>query len=137
MARIEDEYADVLQNIEFGIVATYRQHPEMSDYDVMRMLEALMDTYKAEKIGRAPRNFGLSDVEQLCMDAVHRMCVWRLGRTGLPGGAPWSADREMEHSSVDEILLCLKRVLKSTKRWNKDGGRQGYLNFVAQFVSHP
>lgn len=106
----------------------------MSDYDVMRMLEALMGIYKAEKMRRAPRNFRLSDVERLCMDAVQSVCEWRLGRAGLPGGVPWSTDQEMEHSSVDEILLCLTRVLKSAKRWNKDGGRQGYLNFGAQFV---
>ena len=35
--RVEDQYADVLQNIEFGIVTAYKSHPEMSDYDVMRM----------------------------------------------------------------------------------------------------
>ena len=134
MARVEDEYMDVLQNIEFGIVATYREHPEMSDYDVMRMLDALVDSYKGENIGRAPRDFGLSDLERLCLDAVRRMCERRLGRAVLPSGAPSSADEEMEHKTVDEIILCLKKVLKSVKRRNKDGGRQGYLNFVIQYV---
>ncbi len=34
----------------------------------------------------------------------------------------------------DEIIACLKRVKKSVQRWNKHGGRQGYLNFVQQYV---
>jgi hypothetical protein len=134
MARVEDQYADVLQNIEFGIVATYRGHPEMSDYDVMRTLEALIDNYTAEKIGRSPRDFGLSDVERLLMDSVRVMCEWRLGRGSLPGGPASSRGTAPEPKSVDEIILCLRRILKSAKRWNRDGGKQGYLNFVIQYV---
>ena len=134
MIRIEDKYTDVLQNIEFGIVMTYRDHPELSDYGVMRMLEALIDSYTAEKIGRSPRHFSLSDVEHLLLENVRRMCEWRLGRASLSNNA--SKDKEIvpEPKSVDEIVLCLKRILKSVNRWNKSGGRQGYLNFIIQYV---
>ena len=134
MPRVEDQYLDVLQNIESGIVATYREHAEMSDYEVMRMLEALIDRYAAEKIGRPPRDFGLSEVERLLLDAVRRRCEWRLGRGGVPGGLAPSVGMAPEPKTVDEIILCLKRVLKSAKRWHKDGGRQGYLRFVIQYV---
>ncbi|MCG2791596.1 MAG: hypothetical protein L6305_07590 [Actinomycetia bacterium] len=134
MIRVEDKYTDVLQNIEFGIVMTYRNHPELSDYGVMRMLEAIIDSYTAEKIGRSPRHFLLSDVEHLLLENVRRMCEWRLGRASLSDDA--SKDKEIapEPKSVDEIVLCLKRILKSVNRWNKRGGRQGYLNFVIQYV---
>ena len=134
MMRVEDKYTDVLQNIEFGIVMTYQDHPELSDYGVMRMLEALIDSYTAEKIGRSPRHFPLSDVERLLLENVRRMCEWRLGRASLSDDA--SKDKEItpEPKSVDEIVLCLKRILKSVNKWNKRGGRQGYLNFVIQYV---
>ena len=66
--RIEDQYTDVLQNIEFGIVTTYTQYPEMADPEVMRMLEALIDRYAADKIGRPPRHFPLSDIEQALLE---------------------------------------------------------------------
>jgi len=130
----EAQYLDVLQNIEFGIVATYRAHGEMSDYDVMRTLEALIDRYTAEKIGRPPRDFGLSDVERLLLDAVGRICEWRLGRGSHPGSPAGSGGMVPEPKTADEIILCLKRVLKSVKRWNKDGGRQGYLRFIVQYM---
>ncbi|PIU28720.1 MAG: hypothetical protein COT09_04075 [Candidatus Hydromicrobium americanum] len=134
MMRVEDKYTDVLQNIEFGIVMTYRDHPELSDYGVMRMLKALIDSYIAEKIGRSPRHFPLSDVERLLLENVRRMCEWRLGRASLSNDV--SKDKEIvpEPRSVDEIVLCLKRILKSVNRWNKRGGRQGYLNFIIQYV---
>jgi hypothetical protein len=40
-----------------------------------------------------------------------------------------------EPKTVDEIMLCLKRILKSATRWNKEAGRQGYLDFITQFVT--
>jgi len=133
--KIEDQYTDVLQNIEFGIVITYNNYPEMSDYDVMRMLEAFIDAYVAEKISRLPRNFALSNTEKVLMANVRRICEWRMGRESQ-GLAP---DKEndvdsSEAKTTDEIIICLKRILKSVKKWNKNFGRQGYLNFIVQYV---
>jgi hypothetical protein len=122
--RVEDRYTDVLQNIEFGIVITYRNNPEMSDPEVMRMLEALIDKYAAEKIGRPPRHFSLSEVEQALLENVRRMCGRRLGRGTLTDVPEKAKEMAPEPKSVDE----------SVKRWNKDGGRQGYLKFVMHYV---
>jgi hypothetical protein len=132
--RVEDQYSDVLQNIEFGIVTTYRQYPEMVDPDVMRMLEALIDRYAAEKIGRPPRHFSLSEIEQALLENVRRMCEWRLGRGTLTESPEKGKELAPDPITVEEIILCLKRVLKSVKRWNEDGGRRGYLDFVIQYV---
>ena len=132
--KVEDQYIDVLQNIELGIVITYKNNPGMSDPEVIRMLEALIDKYTAEKIGRPLRHFSLSEVEQTLLENVRRICEWRLGR-GTMTDSPEKA-REMEPNpiTIDEIVLCLKRVLKSVKRWNEDGGRRGYLDFIIQYV---
>ncbi len=46
--RIEDEHTDVLQNIECMVASIYRGHTEMTDYNVMRTYEALIDLYTAE-----------------------------------------------------------------------------------------
>lgn len=37
-------------------------------------------------------------------------------------------------TSLDEIIQCLKRILKSVEKWNKHEGIQGYLRFVSQYV---
>ena len=134
MGKVEDEYFDVLQNIELVIVAMYRYNPDMTDYHVMHMLEALIDGYKGEKIGRPPRDFRLTEFEQELLKAVRSMCEWRLGRAPFPGEAPDSEEGKPEPKTVDEILLCLKRIRRSVKRWNKCEGRQGYLDFVNDFV---
>lgn len=124
----EEKYEDVLQNIEFGIVAVYREKPGLTDYAVMRSLEAIIDHYVAETKGRPSKNFSLSDLESEIVQRVTSVCEWRLGH-GSVAGMP-----KVEPQSPDEIIQCLKRVLKSVQRWNKREGRQGYLRFVSQFV---
>ena len=131
--KVEEEYQDVLQNIEFGIVSTYREHPDLVDHDVVRTLDAVMDSYKAENIGRAPREVSLSVTERKLFDAVRSMCEWRLGRRNLAG--PEAEDEPAATpKTVDEILLCLKRIHKSVESWNRHGGQRGYLNFIVQYV---
>ena len=37
---VEEEYQDVMQNIESAIVGVYRDHPELADFQVDQALEA-------------------------------------------------------------------------------------------------
>jgi len=131
--KVEDQYLDVLQNIEFAIVATYRKYPDMTDYEVLRVLEALIDSYKAETLGHTPRDFSPSQMEVALYQAVRDMCEWRLGRAGPPD-ATGDLIPAPQPITVDEIILCLKRLLKSVTKWNKSGGRTGYLTFIVQYV---
>ncbi|MEN6509330.1 MAG: hypothetical protein ABFD63_11220 [Smithella sp.] len=123
-----EKYQDVLQNIEFAIVSIYREHLEMTDYAAMRALEVIINHYSAEKTGKTPRNFSLDETEKEIFRQVQSVCEWRLGRPSsfrVPGITP---------ISLDEIIQCLKRILKSVEKWNKHEGIQGYLRFVSQYV---
>ena len=130
----EDKYLDVLQNIEFGIVRVYQERPELTDWDSLDVIEALIRGYTAEVRGRSRPNIRLSDLPLLVFDSVEAMCEWRLGRGRLSAEGNQPVDVEMEPKTIDEIIACLKRIRKSIKRWNKVGGRQGYLNFISEFV---
>jgi hypothetical protein len=131
----EQQYEDVLQNIEFAIVSTYRERPEeISDWSVEAALDALIRAYGAEHTGRTPPSARLSDAEQMIYDRVRLMCEWRLGREQLLAEQAPAAMREIEPKTLDEIVACLKRVRTSVKRWHKSGGRRGYLDFVGKYV---
>ncbi len=133
--RIEDEYMDVLQNIESVVIALYRTQDEMFDSNVMWAYEALIDWYSAENIGRKPRNLDkLSPLERDLFDSVLEICEWRLGRTEIGVEDSGSPDERPTPITVDTIILCLKRLLKSVKKANKHGGRQGYLEFISQYL---
>lgn len=129
MPSFEDEYLDVLQNIEMAIVSVYREHHDLLDYDVDKVLNILWTEYRDEKRGRTTAAPKLGQRAQLVYDRVKEMCEWRLGRTIVTAGKP-SIRVRPEPISVDEIMDCLKRIRKSVDLWNKQGGRQGYLYFI-------
>lgn len=130
--RIEEEQQDVLQNIEFAVADLYRRNPDMTDYAVLRTYEALVQAYSAEATGRASKPIHPEGVEAELLRNVRFMCEWRLGR----GEMPSTADDlpPPEPLEVHTLVLCLKRLVKSVQKWNKHGGRQGYLSFMTQFV---
>jgi hypothetical protein len=128
--KFEERYEDVLQNIEFSIVAVHRDHPELLDYDVDAALEALISRYGAEARGRTPREHTLPGLRGEVYDAVLYICEWRIGRAAPDDNPATVAERK----SAEELAACLKRVRTSVQRWTKERGRQGYLTFIARFV---
>lgn len=126
--QVEDQYLDVLQNMEFMIVQVYREHPELSDHQVDKAIEGLIRTYQAEQKGRSAPALKLGELDQQVFDRIQSICLMRLGREKLEEGVTFKI------LTVDEILLCLKRIRSSISLWTKDYGRQGYLNYIQQFL---
>jgi hypothetical protein len=139
----EEKYLDVLQNIEFGIVSVYRQHPEMLDWDALKAVETLIREYQAEQADRPVPEVDLKPLPQQVYESVKAMCEWRLGRSQAKEEEKKSffklrskkpAELSIEPKTTEEIVLCLKRIRKSIERWNKRSGRQGYLDFISEFI---
>jgi hypothetical protein len=128
---LEETHLDVLQNIEFAIVSVYRECSDLLNYDVMRALDGLIDVYRAESRGHTQKTFHLAEKESLVAQRVQDMCEFRLGRKELTGGI--QAPRG-ESKTAEEIVSCLRKIRKSVDRWNRKGGKQGYLQFISQFV---
>ena len=131
----EEKYQDVLQNIEFAIITVYRQHAELTDHDVETVLSEVIRGYQAEQRQRAVTPPSLNDLRQQLYDGVKMMCDWRLGRAELSRDSDQGDLPSPTPVTVEEIVACLKRIRKSVKRWTKQGGRQGYLKFVEQYIA--
>lgn len=146
-----EQYGDVLQNIEFAIIQVFRAQPELTDYNVEKALSGLIRVYQAQVLERAAPNLRLRDIEQAVFDAVQHMCEWRLGHSDLALPDPTTDDStdenaviavrepvddmpDIEPLTTQEIVACLKRIRKSVNFWTKSGGRQGYLEYVEQFL---
>jgi len=137
METFEEKYEDVLQNIEFALVQVYRRHKEMTDWEARDALNALIRTYKAEVRGRPAPALQLKPLVQEAYDSVKSMCDWRLGREQLldKDDKPLDARKlGMKPKTVEEIIACLQRILRSVEHWQKEGGQRGYYNFVSQFL---
>jgi hypothetical protein len=129
---VEEEYTDILQNLEMAIIQVYRDNETLMDANVDNALEALERTYVGELRGRAavvPPN----PVTRSVYENVKTMCEWRLGRASFKTkeGQPGPTMPPVSH---EVILACLKRLRKSLRLWTKEGGRQGYLHYIDQFL---
>ena len=128
---LEDTHLDVLQNIEFAIVNVYREHDDLVDYDVMRALDALIDVYRSESRGHTTKAVHLPEVESLVAQRVQEICEFRLGRKESTGEIHAARG---EITTAEEIVACLRKIRKSVDRWNRQGGKQGYLQFIEEYV---
>lgn len=131
---VEQDYLDILQNIEFAIMSVQNEFPMLVDFDVENALNALINRYYAEATQHAPRPVNLNERAQLVYERVEAMCEWRLGRESLVTEDGKNLELTLSSVTLDVILACLKRIRKSVQRWNKEGGRQGYLTFIRRFV---
>ena len=98
----EDQYLDVLQNLEAAIAAFYDQHADLSDSSVDRALEALIRFYKADGSGKT-LIIKLPETDQKLYQTIKDTVEWRLGR-GQPLPTTASLDFHLELKTVDEML---------------------------------
>jgi len=127
----EDKDLDVLQNIEFAIVSVSRERSGLSDYNVMRALDALIGLYRAESRGHTQKPIALEDLDLAVFERVKAMCESRMGRAEQLDMAQLPPAIE---KNLDDVLACLRKIRKSVDKWNKRGGPEGYLSFVSQYV---
>jgi hypothetical protein len=135
MPYIEEEHTDVLQNIEFAIVGVYRKNRELTDYDVDKVLNALIKHYQAEKRQRTYEKPRMSSLAEQVYESVQWMCEWRLGRVSMEAKDDESTIGAPVPITTDALIGCLKRISKSVGKWNKRGGTRGYLQYVDQFIA--
>ena len=129
--QVEDEYFDVLQNIEAVIVNEFRQDRSILDLDARAAAHALVRHYEAESESRGAGGAPLSDRARRIFEAVRPVCEWRLGRAA----DAFEPTAELAAPlTAAELVLCLKRIRKSIDFWTKKGGRQGYLTYVSEYV---
>jgi hypothetical protein len=132
--RIEEKYEDVLQNVEFSVVSVYHAHPELTDWDVEVAYEALMQFYNAEVRHKPTYLRQLAGNQAEVVNAAQSMCELRLGRKTLSDDREQPVEFSFDPITASEIVACLKRLRKSVQFWTKAGGRQGYLNYISEFV---
>lgn len=127
------EYLDLLQNIESAVVSVYREQPDLTDFDVDKVYSTLIKQYRAEPLHKEAAKPAVGDSSKLVYERVAVICDWWLGRRSLND----QRGRPVPHPEAvgpETIIAGLKRLRKSLEMWNKQGGRQGYLEYISQFL---
>ena len=130
MKNFGEKNLDVLQNIEFGIIEVYRADRSLLDIDVKDAVDALVRHYHADEEQRTPPRRTLGQRAEKVFRSVETLCEWRLGRSPFPG----ETDVPEPGVPVSELVKGLREIQKSIPRWSRRGGRQGYLEFVSQYL---
>jgi hypothetical protein len=132
-SRVVEEYMAVLHGFEVAVVSLARREPGLLDYDVEAALEALAARYRAEAQGRTPPPERLEGVRGALYRDFLRVAEGWMGRGPAVYGSPGLSAPEGP-LGAGEIAACLKRLIRSVRRWNREGGRMGYLTFVRGYV---
>jgi len=134
--KVDEQYLDILQNIEAVIVLIYKDQSTLLDLDVEEALDGLIRLYTWENETRGTPTLRLSDRARQVYDQSRQICEWRLGRQSLDQDRFLREKLNPVAITLPEILLCLKHIRHSVRFWNKENGRQGYLNYVRQFFNN-
>lgn len=125
----EEEYFDVLQTIEGAIVRAYAALPESKDRHVDKGLSGLVRYYNAALKEKKPPSLNLKPQEKPYFDTVKAGLEAHMSGDGLT-----EAYRMI---TLEEAVLCLKRIQKSVGQMMKLHGMSGtaYLEFVKSHVA--
>lgn len=131
MAAVEEDYVDVLQNIEFCLVNPKSVCTTLYDHDLLQIVELAIAHYRAaQRQLPPPTSTAFNETQQGIFERLIDVCNQRLGY-------PSEHLKPIPESAIiaiDELLLCLKRIEKSINCWTKNYGRRGYIEFVSQYV---
>lgn len=118
-----EEYMDVLMNIELCIYKQYTVGSNWHDNDVLKVLEALVFAYKRSISPSIPEgsNTNVKQLYQSLLETCQNLTQ--------------PTDENVIAITPEEVIICLKRIEKSVKHWNKRLGSQGYLKYISEHFS--
>ena len=134
MTTFEDEHVDVFHNLEGAIVKMYQFEPNLIDAQVDTALDHLIRVYNAEAQGKTAPRKSIRGAAVKIADQLEPLCEFHLGRLAVEDLEDKPLNAKIPQRDAAEMTACLKRIKSSLKLWSKKGGRQGYLNFVTDFI---
>ena len=130
----EDEHVDVFHNLEGAIVGMYQEAPNLLDAHIETALDHLIRIYHAEAQGKTVSGRSIRGAASKVAEQLGAICEVYLGRAEVKDLEGKPINLKLSHNTAADLTACLKRIKSSVKLRNKIGGRQGYLNFVTEFI---
>ena len=112
--KVEEEYEDVLMNIEVNLVTSY-DDPEMTDAQALNAISGLIRTFKAEQKNRSAPKLKLSPLAEETFDRLYVFCSLLTGRD-VPD-AELAGDKRTVKKVYD--ILKDRKVTLDTQTWNR------------------
>jgi hypothetical protein len=131
MAKLDD-LGDVLYAIEMTVLREWIRESSLIDFEVADVFDALARRYALEERGQAMKPLRLSPKAERLYETVLEISEAQAGRRPPP-------DEELSIQvrtdvTLSELAMSFKRLSKSVATWSERGGRQGYLEYIADFL---
>ena len=133
---VEEEYQDVLMNIEMALLGVYRQNRSLRDFDFETVVNEAIRYFNAKERNKSFTPKVLSEERQEIYDRLNGICNLLLNNFDEAvdkDGKPMDLDVDF-NLTVDILILCLKRIRKSIQTWGKRNGPKGYVTFIDDFM---
>jgi hypothetical protein len=124
-----EDKLDILQNLEFAIVQTWRRHPEMTDHVAHRAYETAFDLYRGEMRGGRSRPQNLTGVDIDAFEALKAMCEFRLGR----GPGPVPGVEKIRGIPIELLVECLRELRKVRRTPHQNERKTGVSDLRRTF----
>jgi len=123
--KTHEKYETTLMEIETAINKVYRANRDLTDSVVIRSLETAESRYRALVRGHTLKEVTLTDLDRTVFEAMEAACgKWMRADPSRPG-SPLDASA---------MLDCVRQLLRSAQMWNKQHGRQGYLDYAERWL---
>jgi len=127
-----DEDLPALHELESTVVAFWARQPDMTDYAASRVFEAAFQLYRSRLRKHEPKPVSLAGIDADVFNAVQDVCEKLL----VTGAEPLKETPGIKLGPVllEKLVDYLRELQRSVERHTKLGGRQGYLNFVRDYL---
>lgn len=126
MPDIPEQFESQLLLIELAVMRVFDEQPDLTDAQVDSVYEELSRRYRAEATAHEFKASDLDGIRAVLHNEVLPITELLVGRPANMASA--------DTISAEEMRLCLNRLRASIKRWSREGGRQGYLNYLTNYL---
>ena len=130
----DERYIEIIYTLELSIVAFYQEHPDLLDAHVETAINHLMRVYRAETQGKQAPKRRMKGISLDLAETLEAVCEFYRGRAQVEPQKSPKSELELPVRTPKDITASLKKLKSSIKTWSKQGGRQGYLNYVTEFI---
>ncbi len=113
----ENDNLDLLQNIEAGVIAEYRENKNIRDAHVYKALGMVLEVTKKKLQGKVIPLPEAGEIETGIAKTVIEILTLR----------------SFTNEDLKKNIFALKKIMKSIKFWNKKRGARGYLTYIDKF----
>ncbi|HEY9828811.1 MAG TPA: hypothetical protein V6D19_25610 [Stenomitos sp.] len=133
--KLSEDQIHFVYNFERMIVDKYQEIPDLLDVQIETAIDHLIRVYNAEAQERDTPKKTIRGMASEIAPQLQAICELHLGRAKIEDIEGKSVDIKITKLTAQEVVDSLKQINSSIKVWTKQKGRQGYLNYVTDFIN--